>query len=304
MSMLFDELSDEYLDSAGVLDILRGVPVPVAIDENGDMTTLSIALDMAKVIGGDPNYPYASQYLAYIDRITKGNTVAFLVSEGAKAADSERYEEACMFFRAALSKDPKSCDALYLYGRACKGAYETEDMPEDYVGNFKAESVEAFELLTVLHPEFAMGFYFLGYAYLNLGLYTKAKLTWDEFMKLPCPDDEVRSEVEERLEALNEPLIIEQACNRILSGDYMGGKQLLEPYRTGKYEKWWPLWYYLGIAESALGDSASAIADFKQALAYSPSNTEVMKELVDIYGSIGDETNADKYRRKIEIVSE
>lgn len=325
MGMLFDELSDDYLKSAGVLDILKAVPVPVAMDDNGNMTTLSIALAMARVIGGDPNYPYSEQYLRYIDRITGDNTVPFLVAEGAHSADAGKFEEACMYLRAALDSDPKSRDALYLYGRACKGAYEAASAvnegseeangdvasaDEKYVGSFKAESIEAFELLTVLHPKFAMGYYFLGYSYLNLGLYTKAVLTWREFMELIEDDDtgenrdELKQEIEERLNSLEEPVMIEQAVNRILAGDYQGGKSTLDNYREGRYSGWWPLWFYLGISEAAMNDTESAIKDFKHALVYSPSNIEVMQELVAIYEALGDTVNAEKYRKKIEIVSE
>ena len=77
----------------------------------------------------------------------------------------------------ALFVDPDSADALYCYGRACRDAYEKGE-GEEYVGRFKAESLEAFEKLTLKKPDFDMGFYFLGYGYLNLGLYVKAKLTW------------------------------------------------------------------------------------------------------------------------------
>ena len=52
------------------------------------------------------------------------------------------------------------------------------------MGRFKAESLEAFEIATIKNPQLAEAFYFLGYSYVNLGLYIKAKLTWDEFMKL------------------------------------------------------------------------------------------------------------------------
>ena len=336
MGMLFDELSDDYLKKAGVKDIIGGVPVPVNPGEDGELSTLSIALNMARVIGGDANYPYADKYLEYIKHICGEDAVKVMVSEGAKAADGENYEIACMFFRAALAVDPQSLTALFLYARACKEAYEREaqesceetgekaKMAEEYIGNFKAESMESFELLTILHPEFDMGYYFLGYAYLNLGLYTKAQITWETFMKLHRDQtagsnaasenesvesteemkDELIEDIEERLGLLNEPVVIEQGCNRIMSGDYQGGKAILEPYMEGSYSQWWPLYYYLGMAETALGNTEDAIARYKQALVYSPSNTDIMAELIGLYQAIGDETGAEKYRKKIEIVSQ
>ena len=300
--MLFDELSDNYLRNSGAYDILHGVPVPVLPGEDGELSTLSIALNMAKIIGGDSNYPYTEQYLRYIKFIANDDAAPLLISEGAREADRDNFEVACMYFRAALQIEPKSRDALYLYGRACQSAYEREDNDEDYVGNFKAESLEAFELLTMIHPDFDMGYFFLGYAYLNLGLYTKTKLTWESFLKLHEADDEFREEIEDRIEHLDDPVIIEQGCNKIMSGDYMGGKEMLEPFMEGRYEQWWPLWYHLGVAEESLGNTEAAIQRFKKVLTFVPSNIDVMKELVALYKVLGDETNAEKYSNKIEIV--
>lgn len=316
MGMLFDELSDAYLDKAGVKDIIGGVPVPVNPGEDGELSTLSIALNMARVIGGDSSYPYVEQYLRYIRHICGDDAVKVIISEGAKAADRGAFELACMYFRAALAIDQKSLAALFLYGRACKEAYEREaaeaeegfsdtnaaELSESYIGSFKAESMEAFELLTMLHPDYDMGYYFLGYAYLNLGLYTKAQLTWETFMKLHEDQDELREEIEERLTALSEPVLIEQGCNKVMSGDYQGGLDILNKYTEGSYSPWWPLWYYIGVAESALGNTEAAISSYKQALVYSPSNIEVMNELVALYQAVGDAEGAEKYSRKIEIV--
>lgn len=302
MGMLFDELSEDYLKSAGVHEILSGVPVPVNPGKDGELSTLTIALNMARVIGGDTNYPYVEQYIEYIKHIAGEQAIQVIVSEGAAAADEGDFEVACMYFRAGLLLDPQALTPLFLYARACKEAYEKEDLDEDYVGNFKAESLESFELLTMIHPEFDMGYYFLGYAYLNLGLYTKAKLTWDDFMKLHKESDEVREEIEDRLDHLTDPIVIEQGCNKIMSGDLHGGKELLEPFMEGNYEQWWPLWYHLGVAEEGLGNTDEAISRFKKALTLTPSNIEIMQELVALYDAVGDTVNSEKYSKKIEIV--
>ena len=315
--ILFDELSDEYLQKAGLYDILHGVPVPLVLDDEG-MSTLTLAYGMARIVGGDINFVYSEAYIKYIRLVLGDQADRVLLSEGVRLASEGDYEAACMFFRAVLAFEPESCDALYLYGRACKDAYEkgsAEEREEAYVGNFKAESLEVFELLTILHPEFEMGYYFLGYGYLNLGLYTKARLTWRSFMELTeeaCPEnsdrsggadiDELRKEISQRLSMLDEPVEIENACNMIMSGNYQGGLAILESYSKGRYSKWWPMWYYIGVAREALADIEGAISAFKQALQYSPSNTDIMKELVQIYEAIGDEAGRTKYAKKIDLI--
>jgi tetratricopeptide (TPR) repeat protein len=316
--ILFDELSTNYMKKAGVTDILTGVPVPITADAADELNSYTIATGMARVIGADNDFRYKDRYIEYLERTFGDNVTKAIISEGAKAGGSGDYETACAYFRAALLIEPGSRDALYLYGRALKDAYELESTlgehgREDYIGNFKAESLEAFEILTMSHPDFYMGYYFLGYAYANLGMYTKAELTWETFMDLtedgtPAEgvheDDlkDLRDEISERLESLKDPVIIEQGVNLILSGDYIRGKEVLSRYKEGRYEQWWPLWYYLGIAETGTGNAGAAIEAYKTALKYSPSNIEVMTELVSVAEAIGDDETADKYRGKIRIV--
>ena len=321
-NMMFAELSPEYLSRTGASEILSGIPVPVGIegsDAKGEIDLKSIVANMGRVIGGDPYFVYAEKYVEFIRHATGDNAAPLLVSEGARAADMGDYEDACMLLRGALRMEPKSREALYLYARVCKEIYDAEAADgigdEEKTGLFKAESSETFELLTMIHPDFAMGYYFLGYAYLNMGLYLKAKLTWQDFLKHSAGselethemDDQLlaslRDEISERVEELEEPVEIELGCNKIMGGDFVGGRDALLRFTEGRYSQWWPLWYYLGIAEESLANPDEAIADFRKVLQFSPSNTDAMEELVHLYEATGDAVNATKYRKKIEIIN-
>ena len=325
--MEFNELSPEYLARSGSEELLSSVPVPVGYEgsaASGSIDLRTIVINMARVIGGDPAFVYADKYAGFISHAAGGDNdgaALMLVSEGAKSADSGDLEDACMLLRAALRLSPKCREALYLYGRACKEIYETEPEisddglgDEEKIGMFKAEALETFEILTMMHPEFAMGYYFLGYAYLNMGLYLKAQLTFRDFLEHSSGseletsemDDDtlaaLREEVSGLLEDLEAPVEIEKGCNMVMSGDYRGGKAVLDEFREGAYSEWWPLWYYLATAESSLGNAEEAISCYKKVLKLSPSNTDAMEELASIYALTGDEENASKYRKKIEIV--
>ena len=289
-NMMFAELSPEYLSRTGALEILSGVAVPVGIegsDAKGEIDLKSIVLNMGRVIGGDPYFVYAEKYAEFIKHATGDNAAPLLVSEGAHSADMGDFEDACMLLRGALRIEPKSREAMYLYARVCK---------------------------EMIHPDFAMGYYFLGYAYLNMGLYLKAKLTWQDFLKHSAGseletyemDDQLlaslRDEISERVEELEEPVEIELGCNKIMGGDFAGGRDTLARFKEGRYSEWWPLWFYLGIAESALANPDAAIEAFKRVLRLSPSNTDAMEELANLYEATGDAENAAKYRNKIGIV--
>ena len=300
--MVFDELSDGYLERAGIADILKGVPVPVRKSELGSISTLAIARNMAFVIGCDPSFKYKDNYIAYILRTFDRRFAEGLIADGVEHAAGKDYEYACIQFRAAMQIDPDNANAYYCYGRACKDAYE-EGEEEEFVGRFKAESLEAFEIATIKNPQLAEAFYFLGYGYVNLGLYIKAKLTWEEFMKL-SGDEELRKEIGERLAQLEQPVKIENGYNLVLSGKFEEGIAALAPYTDGEYASWWPLWYYLGAAYEGLESDEEAAACFLEVLRLSPSNGETMKELIHLYEKMGDEEKAAKYRTKLEIVRE
>ena len=316
--MMFGELSSGYLRRIGAAEILVGVPVPVRASESdhegGTTDARDIVFDMARIIGGDPFFVYADKYVEFIKHAAGEQAEPMLVAEGARSADNGDYEDACMLLRAALRAEPKSRAALYLYGRACKACQELSEDDEERAARFKAEAMETFEILTMMHPEFAMGYYFLGYEYLNLGLYLKTKMTWQDFLKYSSGteletsdmDDNMlaglRDEISGRLEELEDPVKIEEACNKIMTGDYTGGRDILKEYREGPFSEWWPLWHYLGTAEVALGHAEEAELCFKKVLQLSPSNTDAMEELAAIYALKGDEENAAKYRNKIKIV--
>ena len=299
---IFDELSSNYLNKAGLADILTAVPVPIRKDEIESISTLTIAKGMAFVLGCDPKFEYRDNYVAYILRVSDKRFAQGLVAEGVEEAQKKDYIKGCINFRAAMVIDPENIDALYCYGRALKDAYEVGE-EEDFIARFKAESIEAFEKVTLRRPDFADGYYFLGYGYINLGLYVKAKLTWQEFVKL-SGDKEKKQEINRLLEDLEQPVEIEEGYNMVLSGRYEEGKRILEKYKTGRFADWWPLWYYLGTADLALGLAEEAAEEFKRVLTLSPSNREAMEELAMIYQSLGNEEMAEKYRKKIKIAAE
>ena len=273
---------------------------------------------MAVIIGAEPNFRFRDNYIEYIWKSFGEDFFKLLISEGIDSAEKGEYEYACTIFRSVMMMDPGNVDALYCYGRACRDAYSNGE-GEEYVGRFKAESMEAFEKLIQVAPDFDMGYYFLGYAYLNLGLYTKANLVWEKFMELTSKEsseensvdssEKARSKSAFRLEVadwmrkLEEPIKIEGAYNMVLSGKFQEGIEALLPYTEDeRFSNWWPLWYYLGVAHKSMEDMDGAIEDFKKVLVLAPGHIGTMEELVEIYSLLGDEENKEKYQGKIELV--
>lgn len=323
---IFDQLTDDYLTKVEMTDILKDVPVPFKKTELGNLTGINMARSMAFVLGCDPGFLHGEKYLKFINRAFGDDFIKPLIGEGLELAEKGEYKRAAVLFRAALKIKPDDSDALYCYARSCKDCYEEGD-GEEYVGNFKAESLEAFEKLTMISPEFEMGYYYLAYAYMNLGLYTKAKLTFENFLKLTddehfaiafsripkdslATEDEMRSEWKALREdviswvgKLEEPVKIEAAYNEVLAGRYAQGIAMLEPYEDREeYNKWWPLYFYLGISYEQLADWEKASLAYKRILELSPSNTDAMEGLVRVGTMLDDREMVSKYSEKIKVV--
>ena len=300
---MFCELSAGCLEKAGVFDILNGVPVPLgkeALAESGEVTLAGLAENIVRVIGSDPDFKYAQNYADFLiglygDKIKDG-----LAEKGERAAADGDFDTACIFFRAVLRLSPGHMSAMYGYARVCREMYLASEDPE-YTGRFKAESMKYFELLSEVHPEFPGAYYYLGYAYLNAGLYLKAELTWRKFVKLGGGLLETE-EIRERLEQIAEPVEIERGYNMALTGRFAQSLEILEPFLDTQYKTWWPLSYYLGICYKGLGMSDEALKSFKNVLALNASHLETMKELADIYAEAKNPESEKKYRRKIEIL--
>jgi tetratricopeptide (TPR) repeat protein len=159
-------------------------------------------------------------------------------------------------------------------------------------------------MLTEIHPEYAYGWYYLGYMYLNMGLYQKARIAWESFLPLRRATPKDRKEIRNRLKQIEIPMKIEEGYNAILAGRWIDGVNTLEPFTESAYREWWPLWYYLGEGYLNTGRREEAREAFTEALRFNASHIESMQELVAIYETEGNREMAKKYADKIALVSQ
>lgn len=303
---VFDEFSPQFMEKSKAGDLMKGVPIPLrkkdlkAFAGGEGLPMLVIAENMTWVMGCDPHFKHTKDYVAILSKLYNYKLYEGMMKEGRDAAERGAMDDACIHFRAALCMKPDYLHAMYSYARACRAMY-LDSRNEEYVGRFKAEALDYFELLTETHPRFAQGFYYLGYAYLNMGLYIKADLTWREFLKF-SRNGKDKKEIRTRLEQLQGPVQIEQGYNDVMSGRYEEGKARLEPFLKSQFNSWWPLHYYLGVAYEMTGKKSQAVASFKKVLTMNASHIETMNELVAIYDQEGDKENKRKYEKKIELI--
>ncbi|MEG0662385.1 MAG: hypothetical protein RR472_03830, partial [Anaerovoracaceae bacterium] len=185
---VFVEFSDAFLEKSKVKDIMKGIPIPlrksdVKLFAGGEgLKPTHIAENMAWVMGCDPKFKYTQHYVDYLNKLFNYKIYEGMMKVGRDAAEQEDFDNACIHFRASLCMKPDYLHSMYSYARVCRSMYLASGNRE-YIGRFKAESLDYFELLTETHPRFAQAYYYLGYAYLNLGLYAKASAAWKGFLK-------------------------------------------------------------------------------------------------------------------------
>jgi len=305
---VFDEFQEAYLKKAGLKEIFKGVPIPLreedleAFKSEKGLPVTVVAENMTRVLGIDPRFPHAEAYLYYIEKLIGKRGSGFILKEARREAARGLFDDACIHYRAALILDPHEMGAMYGYARACRMLYNSEDVSEEYVGNFKAEALEYFEMLTEIHPKYAQGWYYLGYLYLNMGLYTKANLAWESFLPKSRSRKDIK-EIKQRMEQIKMPMEIERGCNEVMAGRWQEGLIILEQFKESVFQDWWPLWYYVGVAYANTAQLDEAEKALKKCLRLNAKHVETMNELIDIYRIRGNEELVAKYKKKIRIVT-
>ncbi|MCL2111397.1 MAG: tetratricopeptide repeat protein [Clostridiales bacterium] len=304
--LTFDEFTPAFLAKGGLDKKFAGVPIPMRKEDREESGTAEglrsnvLAENMARVLGIDPAFPHREAYAEFIDLFFGQKAVDNMTRKAKDFADREEYEDACIYFRAGLVLKFNDLPAMYGYARILRQLY-TDSKKEDYIGNLKAECIDYFEMTTEFYPRFDMGWYYLGYMYLNLGLYIKAKLAWEEYGKHGRVAKD-RREIKGRIAQLKDPIEIEKGYNAVLSGRWSKGIDILEPYADSRFNDWWPLWYYLGVAyarKNRIGDAEKA---FKAALKLAPRHAESMEELIAIYNKKNDNAGVKKYNDKLTLI--
>ncbi len=303
---IFAEFSEEFLAKTKYPDLMRGVPIPLRKKEVKEFAGgegidfLVLAENMAWVMGCDPHFKHTKDYVAILTKLYNRKLEEGILKKGRDAAEIGEMDYACIMFRATLCINKEYIHGMYSYARACRALY-LASRNEEYVGRFKAEALDWFELVTEAHPRFANGYYYLGYAYLNMGLYAKADLAWRNFVRFTRVAKD-RKEIRKRIQQIEEPRQIEEGCNHIMAGRVEEGMPILEHFATTKFEDWWPLHYYLGVGYEQMGQRDDAIASFKRVLQLNGSHIETMKELVKMYEEDDDRANIKKYTEKIKMI--
>ena len=301
---VFIEFSSEYIQKAGRIPFMQGVPVPVKkeniekfSDESG-FKFEAFAEAMVYIMGSDLFFKHNDNYIKYMTEYNP-KIRSYVIKEGLDSAEREELMRAAIHLRAALLIDPKSLDANYNYARACRHLYEKSEDP-DFIKDFKAEATLYFEHTVEKHPEFAQAYYFLGFQYANAALYIKAQITWEKFLRKSKIRKD-KAEVKQKLIQIQRLVEFEKGYTAILAGKWKEGIGYLEPL-VGSDPNWWNLFFFLGVGYSRVGKYNEALGLFKRVLEIKPSQVQNLAELALCYEKLGNKELAAKYKNKAELV--
>jgi len=307
---IFSELSVDFLKSAD-LEFMKDVPIPIAPEDlkaftEKGLSTTQIADNIAIVIGCDTHFKHVDSYLKYLNKLFDDKLVLVFAKKGEEALKIGNYRKGLAYLRAGLMFRNEALESMFTYANGCRYWYlsmEGEEGEEDLITLLKDEARTYFEYCTDAYPKFPQAWYYLGYSYLNQGLYLRAQIAWKHYMQCAGSDDpENIKEIEGRLVELKDPVKIEEGVNLLLAGRLEEGLRILEPYVNTQYGKWWPLHFNLACAYREMGALEEAIEGFLKVLELSPSNYETMVALSELYAKTGDSEKSEKYLNKSKLV--
>ena len=133
------------------------------------------------------------------------------------------------------------------------------------------------EKIINMDENFALAYYHLGYHYYNQSQYIKAKVIWEEAMKLGL-DEDIIAEIQENIGKMDYRVQYEEGYTLVFQGKFEEGLDKLLPLEE-EYGDWWNLLFIIGIAYKNMGEMDKAILYFEKILIIKPKQVDTLVEL-------------------------
>lgn len=282
--LIFIELKPGVKLGWNAFEFPEGTPLPIMLSEIvGDIrenrleqfSSVTLADAMIRMIGIDSATPYRQVYLDALHAY-QTDILDVILSKGFQAASEERFDEAMLFFRAAVQLDPNHEDALYNYGRALVDLAEKHENTK-LEAALTDEAQEVFEALTMMNPELALPYYQLGFVHANKKSYIRAAECWQQALLRSLTDDQ-EMEIRMLLVQLEDKRMYEAGYQAVLKGYNQEALELLTSLED-KYPDWWNLFFFIGLAYKGLEQYEDAISCFLRVEQLHKGHTETQNEL-------------------------
>ena len=259
--------------------LVKGIKEKTAQD---GLNSISIADAMIYIIGIDPEFRYNDEYKKFLAALEK--KVNFDVRSYAGYMSRKYFElgettDSLIYIKALVTLYPDDIEGLYNYAIVCQEVATSYQKDGDAKGMnaFLLEAGEKLEKIINMDENFALAYYHLGYHYYNQSQYIKAKVIWEEAIKLGL-DEDIIAEIQENIGKMDYKVQYEEGYSLVFQGKFEEGLDKLLPLEE-QYGDWWNLLFIIGIAYKNMGEMDRAIHYFDKILIIKPNQVDTLVEL-------------------------
>ena len=259
--------------------LVKGIKEKTAQD---GLNSMSIADAMIYIIGIDPEFRYNDEYKKFLNALEKKvnfDVRAYSGYMSRKYFELGEYTDSLIYIKALVTLYPEDIEGLYNYAIVCQEVATSYQKDGDAKGmnDFLLEAGEKLEKIINMDESFALAYYHLGYHYYNQSQYIKAKVIWEEAMKLGL-DEDIIAEIQENIGKMDYKVQYEEGYTLVFQGKFEEGLDKLLPLEE-QYGEWWNLLFIIGIAYKNLGEMDKAMLYFEKILIIKPKQVDTLVEL-------------------------
>ena len=301
---------DTYIDVNGYR-VSENIPLPIIVDDlidevkdndgGEEIKFESFINGIVYTIGVDPKFKYFEQYKEILYSFDK-KIEDYIIYKSLNNISQDKLEIGLIWLRALYFINNKNLFGKYNYALAiaerAKEAFELKDIEQGK--DLLDSSTKVLEEILDDDPDFHLALYKLGYHYKSKSEFRKSKITWEKFLRLG-KEDELIEEVRNCLEAMEDDVIYEEGYNLILEGYSEDGLDKLLSI-VDKYDKWWNLYFMIGLGYRQIGQYEKAKEYFEKVLELKEDQVDTLNELGLSLVYLGDTPNALKnFSKAIEL---
>lgn len=269
--------------------VTEDIPLPIVVDDlieevkeneniSEEIEFSSFINGMVYILGVDPEFKYNKEYKEILYKYDE-KIEDYILYRGIKDITEDKLEAGMIWLRALYFTNNKNLIAKYNYALAvaekAKLLIESNDMAKGRT--FLDVSTNILEEILNDDPDFHLAHYKLGYHYKSKKEYKKSQLTWEKFLRLG-KEDELLEEVRNCLENMKDDVIYEEGYNLVLEGYYQEGLEKLLVLEE-RYDKWWNLYFIIGLGYRGMGEFVKASTYFEKVLELEEDQVDALNEL-------------------------
>lgn len=259
--------------------LVKGIKEKTAQD---NINVMSIADSMIFIIGIDSNFKYNEEYKKFLDAFkVKVNLdlKAYMGYMSKKYFDIGELTDSLIYLKAMITIYPNDIEGLYHYSIVCQeiAKQEQKSMDSDAMNAYLLEALSKLEMIIQIDEGFSLAYYHLGYHYYNQGQYIKAKVIWEEAIKLGIEDELVR-EIQDNIGKMDFKVQYEEGYSLVFQGRNEEGLEKLLPLED-EHSDWWNLLFMIGLAYKNMNEIEEAKKYFEKILIIKPNQVDALVEL-------------------------